>query len=77
MELSILTNCKMIIAILDQDDLKMTYYKSFKDDSEFARKDINVIECFNDEDVSIFVLFIFFSLTFCLVTTARATARTK
>ncbi len=52
MELSILTNCKIVLAVLDQVDLKMTYYRSFVDDKEFVRQDIDVIEQFTDSEVS-------------------------
>jgi hypothetical protein len=52
MELSILTNCKIMMAIMDQVDMKMTIYKSFKSDSEFAHQGISVVEHFSDDDVS-------------------------
>jgi hypothetical protein len=52
MELSILTNCKIVLAVLDQVDLKMTCYRSFVDDKEFVRQDIDVIEQFTDSEVS-------------------------
>ena len=52
MELSILTNCKVVLAVLDQVDLKMTCYKSFDDDAEFTRPDIQVFERFTEKEVS-------------------------
>lgn len=52
MELSILTNARVLLAIYDQVDMKMTCYKSFKEDTEFNSKKIAVIERFSDEDVS-------------------------
>lgn len=52
MELSILTNARVLLAIYDQVDMKMTCYKSFKEDTEFNSKKIAVIERFTDEDVS-------------------------
>jgi hypothetical protein len=51
MELSILTNCKVILAVLDQVDLKMTCYKSFDDEAEFVRPDINICERFSENEV--------------------------
>jgi len=53
MELSILTNCKIVLAVLDQVDLKMTCYRSFVDDKEFVRQDIDVVEQFTDSEVSL------------------------
>lgn len=52
MELSILTNCKIVLAVLDQVDLKMTCYKSFIEETEFARPDIAIFERFTEKDVS-------------------------
>ena len=52
MELSKLTKCKIVFAVLDQIDMKMTCYKSFDDEKEFVRPDILQIEIFTDEDVS-------------------------
>jgi hypothetical protein len=31
----------------------MTLYKNFKVDTDFARPDIGIVECFADEDVSV------------------------
>ena len=51
MELSILTNCKILLAIYDESDSKMYQYKSFTKDEEFTGK-IEELERFTNMDVS-------------------------
>ena len=51
MELSILTNCKILLAIYDESDSKITQYKSFAKDEEFASK-VAELERFSNSDVS-------------------------
>ena len=55
MELSILTGNKVMLAIFDEADNKLSLYKSFEIDSVLANATIAKLEHFSDGDVS-FVL---------------------
>ena len=59
MELSILTNCKIVLAINDESDSKMLQYKSFEKDEEFTGE-ILELERFSNINVSSILNLIFF-----------------
>ena len=52
MELSTLTGCKVLLAVVEEDDAKLTVFKSFKEETEFTVKQTDTVERFTNSDVS-------------------------